>query len=228
MSQFTQRHYQALLRYLKDGLRTGALKNGSKLPSEAELASILSFSVPSLHEAMRLLELFGLVTQEADGCYRLSGDPSRSFSDLFELFLLMEQTSYQDVLRLRRSIELQAIPAICENITEAEKQSLYFCLVRMMTGAREDRLADREFHNVLVTASRDRLAADLNQTLVQFSSPSGVGDFQEYDSEQWNHMMQRHMQLYQAIVANQPEHAAEAVNAHFDYLEHLWSLDSSI
>ena len=42
MNQFTERHYQALIGYLKDGLRSGSLTRDSKLPSEAELAEILA------------------------------------------------------------------------------------------------------------------------------------------------------------------------------------------
>lgn len=220
MNQFTQRHYQALLRYIKDSLRSGKLLNDGKLPPETELAAILNFSVPSLQEAIHLLQMFGLVAQEMDGTYRLCRDVGRSFTDLLELFLLMEQLDYSDVIRLRRSIELQSIPAICKNITDAEKQTLYFCVVRMMTGSHEDRLADKEFHNVLVTASRDRLASGLNRSLVQFSSPGGAISFRVSD-ECWEDLVQLHMQLYQAIAANQPERAAEAVNAHYDYLFRL-------
>ena len=89
MNQFTQRHYQALLGYLKTNLRSGALHDGSRLPSESELAAELNFSVPSLREAMHLLEIFGLLTQGADGSYRLSHDVSRGFTDIFSLMLLL-------------------------------------------------------------------------------------------------------------------------------------------
>lgn len=219
MNQFTQRHYQTLLAYLKDGLRSGELTNDTKLPSEAALAECLSFSVPSLHEAMQLLEMFGLVTQDIDGGYRMSHDVGRGFTDLLALFLLMENLSYPDVIRMRRGIELQSVPAIVENITETEKQTLYYCIVRMMSGARGDRRADEEFHNVLVSASRDKLADGFNRALVQFTGPTGrIAPSGEYELDGWEDLMQLHMQVYQAIAAGDAARTADAINAHYDHL----------
>ena len=115
MNQFTQRHYQALLGYLKTNLRSGALHDGSRLPPEEALAAELNFSVPSLREAQHLLEIFGLLTQDADGGYRLSHDVSRGFTDIFSLMLLLNQLKYSDVHRLRRSIRgrWKACPGRC-------------------------------------------------------------------------------------------------------------------
>ena len=72
------------------------------------------------------------MTKDADGGYRLSHDVSRGFTDIFSLMLLLNQLQYADVHRLRRSIELQSIPAIMRNITDRERQMLYLCLARMM------------------------------------------------------------------------------------------------
>lgn len=221
MNHFEQRHYQALVQYLKDGLRSGSLTKDSRLPSEVELAEKLSFSVPSLREALHLLETFGLVRQEVDGGFRMSQDVGLGFSDMLGLFLLMEDLSYQDVIRMRRSIELQSLPAICANITDSEKQTLYFCIVRMMAGPRGDRRADDEFHDVLVSVSRDKLAASLNRALVQFTGPGRKVLTDEYDTGNWQEIVQLHMNLYQAIKANDPERAAEAVHMHYDTLLRL-------
>ncbi len=222
MNQFTERHYHALLRYLKEGVRSGTLHDGSKLPPERELAELLSFSVPSVREAMHLLTILGLLTQDPDGSFRLRNDLSRSIADIFTLVLLMDQHEYADVLRLRRSIELQSIPAVCAGITEREKQTLYLCLMKMIAAPYGDSKADAEFHDVLVSASRDKLASVLNRTLVQIMDPRGYAPSSAYYYGDRDEFMQVHKQLYQAIAANQPEAAAEAVNAHYDLLLQLY------
>lgn len=219
MNQFTERHYQALIGYLKDGLRSGTLARDSKLPSEAELAEKLSFNVPSLREAMQLLEMFGLLTRDMDGSYRMSHDVGRGFTDLLALFLLVQNPGYPDVIRLRRSIELQSVPAIMENITETEKQTLYFCIVRMMAGPHGDRRADDEFHDVLVSASRDPLAADINRSLIQFTGPTGrIAVSGEYELDGWEPLIPLHMAVYQAIAAGDAGRVADAINTHYDHL----------
>ena len=226
MNQFTERHYQALLRYLKEGVRSGTLQDGSKLPPERELAEHLSFSVPSVREAMHLLTILGLLTQDPDGGFRLRNDLSRSITDIFTLVLLMDQHEYADVLRLRRSIELQSIPAICANITETEKQTLYLCLMKMIAAPYGDSKADAEFHDVFVSASHDKLASILNKTLVQLMEPKGFASSNSYYYGNREEFVQVHMQLYQAIDAKQPEAAANAVNAHYDLLERLFGRPS--
>lgn len=224
MNQFTERHYQALIGYLKDGLRSGELKKDYKLPSEAELAEKLSFNVPSLREAMQLLEMFGLLTQDNDGSYRMSHDAGRGFTDLLALFLLMQNPGYPDVIRLRRSIELQSVPAILENITETEKQTLYFCVARMMAGPRGDRRADDEFHDVLVSASRDSLAAGINRSLIQFTGPTGkIAVSGEYEIDSWEPLIPLHMAVYQAIAAGDADRVADAINTHYDYLLNIYA-----
>ena len=221
MNQFTQRHYQALLGYLKNALRTGALQDGSRLPSEDELAETLSFSVPSLREALHLLEIFGLLTQDANGGYRLSHDVSRGFTDIFSLMLLLNQLKYADVHRLHRSIELQSIPAIIENITERERQMLYLCLARMMASDHGDRRADTEFHDLLLTASGDQLVISLNRALAQFMGTNRNLFDDTFYFENWDELVQIHVKLYRAVCAKDAARAAEAVNAHYDFLLYL-------
>ena len=221
MNQFTQRHYQALLGYLKTNLRSGALHDGSRLPPEQALAAELNFSVPSLREAQHLLEIFGLLTQDADGGYRLSHDVSRGFTDIFSLMLLLNQLKYSDVHRLRRSIELQSIPALIENITERERQMIYLCLARMMASEHGDRRADAEFHDLLLTASGDQLVISLNRALAQFLGTSrNLADDSVY-FENWDELVQIHVKLYRAVCARDAARAAEAVNEHYDFLTYL-------
>ena len=221
MNQFTQRHYQALLGYLKTNLRSGTLQDGSRLPPEDVLAAELSFSIPSLREALHLLEVFGLLTRDADGGYRLSHDVSRGFTDILSLMLLLNQLGYSDVHRLRRSIELQSIPAIIENITERERQMIYLSLARMMASEHGDRRADTEFHDLLLTASGDQLVISLNRALAQFMGTSRNLADDTFYFEDWDELVQIHVKLYRAICAKDAVQAAEAVNEHYDFLMYL-------
>ncbi len=217
MNQFTERHYQALLGYLKEGVRSGALHDGSKLPPEAELAELLSFSLPSIREALHFWKILGILAQDPDGSYRLRNELGHSITEIFTLILLMNRHEYTDILRLRRSLELQSIPAICANITDTEKQTLYLYLMRMMAAPYGDNRADAEFHQALVAASRDKLATNLNHALVSLMDPS-VSSANAYYSGDMDEFTQVHMQLYHAIAAKDSKLAAEAVNAHYDLL----------
>jgi GntR family transcriptional repressor for pyruvate dehydrogenase complex len=45
---------------LRRAIEVGDLKTGDKLPSEPELARLVSISRSAVHEALKVLELFGL------------------------------------------------------------------------------------------------------------------------------------------------------------------------
>ena len=215
MNQFTERPYQALLGYLKEELADHRLQVGSLLPSDSQLSARLSFSVPSIRESLHLLEMFGLLSPAEDGQYRVSHDVSRGFTDILSLMLLTDQLRYADVVRLRRSITLQSLPAICKEITESQKQNLYLCLVRMMASEHGDLKADMEFHDTLLAASGDQLALSLNRALNQFMRGEKKT---EYYFENWEALVQIHVQLYRGVVDGDVEAAAKAVNDHFDLL----------
>ena len=215
----SQRHYQAVIQGLKDRLRDGTLHVGSPLPPETVLAEQLNFNVSSISDALRALALLGILSQDDAGVYRLSGDMSQSFSDLFSIMLLMGCFDYAAVSRLRRGIELQALPAIMENLTEQEQRNLYACLVRMMASAHGDQKADREFHNLLITASRDQLVISLIHAMAQFMGPQLRDANGDYYFEYWDRLVQIHADLYHAIVRKDLAAATAALNAHYDIID---------
>jgi GntR family transcriptional regulator, transcriptional repressor for pyruvate dehydrogenase complex len=65
-------------------LASGKLAQGTKLPAERELCVMLSVSRPSLREALKVLDILGVIkTREGAGTYvtgsfaRIVGDPSK-------------------------------------------------------------------------------------------------------------------------------------------------------
>ena len=215
----SQRHYQAVIQSIKEHLRSGSIQVGSPLPPDAKLAEELNFSVGSISDALRALALLGVLTQDEDGVYYLSGDMSQSFSDMFSLMLLMGCFDYVSVSRLRRGIELQALPTVMENLTEQEQRNLYTCLVRMMASEHGDQKADKEFHNQLITATRDQLVISLIRAMSQFMSPQQHDADGDYYFEYWDRLVQLHANLYHAIVDKDLPAATAALNEHYDIID---------
>lgn len=215
----SQRHYQAVIQLLKEYLRDGKLQIGSPIPSSTVLVEELSFSVSSIDDALRALTLLGILDQNEHNVYHLTGDMSRSFSDLFSMMLMMGQFDYASVNRLRRSIELQTLPAIMTNLTEQQQHNLYACLVRMMASEHGDLKADKEFHNIMISASQDQLLISLIRGMSQFMSPLLRDADGDYYFEYWEQLVEIHAELYNALICHNLDAAVRALNTHYDILD---------
>ena len=59
------REYKRVMAFVKDGIRSGEFRVGSKLPTEREMAETLGMSRPSIREALKSMENIGLIASRA-------------------------------------------------------------------------------------------------------------------------------------------------------------------
>lgn len=155
----TRKSYEPIVLHLQQQIMRGELKVGDKLPPERELSEIHSISRNSVREALRTLEVVGLIEcRHGDGNFianRLDGCAINALSAMF----VLNKGSMLELLQMRRSIELGAIRNIIERGRKTDLARLRAIIAEYETEIDAEKYAalDELFHKTLVDLSENTL-----------------------------------------------------------------------
>ena len=188
---------------LRQAILTGELKPGERL-MEIHLADKLGVSRTPIREAIRKLELEGLVTMIP----RKGAEVAR-----------ITEKSMNDVLEVRRAMDALCAELACERITDEETEQLRQACVAFETAVKTRDVkkiaqADVELHDIIVKATG-------NQRLVQLINNLSEQMYRyrfEYikDTSQHQRLIEEHRVIYESILKKDRETASQAARVHID------------
>ena len=162
----------------KDLLLKRELLPGDKIPSEMELAKIMSVSRGSIREAMKILSSFGMVNiKRGDGTYISNSGDSVSIDSVLFSFILTQPT-VEEIYELRMLIENDIISLAIKNETETDLQKLQECIDKMKKAVADKKdyydlaALDMEFHEQLGDMTKNRLVKKIYSLVMSFFAPS--------------------------------------------------------
>lgn len=188
---------------LRQAILTGELKPGERL-MEIHLANKLGVSRTPIREAIRKLELEGLVTMI----------PRRGA----EVAQITEK-SMNDVLEVRRAMDALCTELACERITTEEVEALeaacdQFIKVAATKDIRKCAQADVHFHDIIVKATGNKrlvqLINNLSEQMYRYRFEY-LKDVSRYDT-----LIEEHKQICEAIKNRDKEAAKAAAELHID------------
>lgn len=195
-----------VFRTLRQEILTGELKPGERL-MEIHLANRLGVSRTPIREAIRILELEGLVTMT----------PRRGA----EVANITEK-NLRDVLEVRRVLDALAASLACDRITDEEKEQLRaacdtFAKATETKNVTTIARADVALHDIIIKAAgNERLAqivGNLSEQMYRYRF--------EYikDASKHQSLIEEHRIIYESIIKQDKETAAKAVKMHIDNQE---------
>ena len=191
---------------LRQAILTGELKPGERL-MEIHLANRLGVSRTPIREAIRKLELEGLVTMI----------PRRGA----EVAQITEK-SMKDVLEVRRTLDALSAELACERISPEEEAELKKACLNFESAVKTKDTkaiakADVAIHDIIAAATG-------NQRLIQLINNLAEQMYRyrfEYikDATQHDRIIEEHRIIYESIVKKDKEAAAEMAKTHIDNQE---------
>ena len=147
---------QQIQRFIRDGL----LKPGDMLPPERELAEMFQVSRSSLRDAIRSLELMGLV-EARQGEGTVVRDPSaEALINPLSTMLLQQRELVHELLEFREMIEPALAAHAASNASPEDLARLEYILKRQQEKVDRDELAveeDSEFHYAIAQAAKNNV-----------------------------------------------------------------------
>ena len=195
-------------------LSEGVLTPGTRLPSERELAASFGVARSSLRQALKVLEIMGVITQKVgDGSY-LNKDASSVLAVPMEFLFLLDDTSLQELVEMRLMMEPALAAKAAERATMADIALLRQSIVDLK-GSEQDRVrlvsSDLLFHRVIFQATGNRLSGRLFQMIHRAMLNMIMVTSQLVDLK---HTLQFHLPILDAIEQRDPQRAFSLMTDH--------------
>lgn len=108
--------YIEIVKHLREMITANSLKSGDKIPSERELSERLNVGRSSVREALRALELLGLIeTRRGEGTF-VRDFRGNHLVQLLSTFILEDEKAKRDVIETKYYIEMDCLRLALERI----------------------------------------------------------------------------------------------------------------
>ena len=158
-----------IVKQLRELIINQHIQSGDKLPSERVLCEQLNTSRSSVREALRSLELLGLIETRHGGGTFLADVSGNQLVEILSSFILKAEKSQKDVHATREMHEREAIRVICQ---ESQLRNLpiwdsLFTQIELQQEVRRDAIL-RE----CIVAAGNRLSLKIWMQLIAYSMTS--------------------------------------------------------
>lgn len=164
--QQNKKVFVEIVKQLRELINQENIKPGDKLPSERVLSERLNVGRSSVREALRSLELLGIIETRHGGGTFLSSFEHHQLVEIVSSFILQENKSIEDVHTTRKMHEKEAIRIICSNdeLRSSPVWESLFIKLELETNVKRDHIL-RE----IIIASGNRLALKIWLQLAAYS-----------------------------------------------------------
>lgn len=215
--------YEQVIEQIQNMILDGKLKKGDKLPSERDLAEQLNVSRTSVREALRSLEVIGLIEcRQGEGNFVKEKFENNLIEPLSIIFLL-EGRNPIEILELRKIIEIETAYLAAKRITDEEIKELKSIVERLKASKDEAESAkiDKEFHYTIAKSSGNFLIVNILNILSSLMDRYILearklilltGENSEY-------LLNQHENIYTALSQRNPDMASLYMKKHFEMIE---------
>jgi GntR family transcriptional regulator, transcriptional repressor for pyruvate dehydrogenase complex len=223
----TKRLYEEIVEQIKQLITEGKLKPGDKLLAERDLADQFQVSRASVREAIRTLEMLGVIDiRPGEGTFVRSSGADDIIRPL-AMFLAVERASLLDMYEMRRIFETATAGLAAERASLEELDQISAALEGMreqlnVKDPEKGEEFDVAFHYAVAEATHNNLLTKLFKTVSEeFHKANSVARRQLYlhKPENAQKLIDQHSEIFEAIRSRSSAASSKAMMEHLIFEE---------
>jgi GntR family transcriptional regulator, transcriptional repressor for pyruvate dehydrogenase complex len=218
-----RRMFEEIINQIKAQIEDGRLQRGDKLPTERMLASQFQVSRNTVREALRTLEISGLVTLKrgsSGGAFVAAGDPQILNSRLNSA-LRFTDFSVGDLTHAMRAITVMLLDAALPTLTEADLKAMEANVRKAEAFIDDPKKRSAiliQFYRLLAEASENKILVTIADSFIELLQEWVV----RLGSLSGNRVVRSRRALIKHLRAGDPDAARRELEAYLKELHELW------
>ncbi|MCE5222205.1 MAG: FadR family transcriptional regulator [Clostridium sp.] len=215
------RVYEQVIERIKDLIGKGQLRCGDKLPSERNLCGQLNVSRTSVREALRVLEVLGIIQCRIGEGNFIKDNFQDSLLEPLSMTFMLNGSKTDEIIDLRKFIEPGTAALAAKNINDEQLQEIKELVNLLNSTENQEKCAeiDKKIHYRIVQSSRNYLVSNIMlsvSTLVEtYIEDVVMNMFQNEENK--NIVRNQHEDIVQALENHDPVGASIAMLKHLEY-----------
>jgi len=215
--------YLQILEQIKDNIIEGNLKSGDRLPSERQWAEQLGVSRATIREAIRALEMIGLVKcQQGEGNF-IAVDYEDTLTQPLTIMFWLSKAKISQIQELRRALETESAKLAAKHMTPERYEKIEKICHAIETETDESIRAelDKRFHYEIAMASENIMIKNVLLSSA-FLIEALIKDIRIAildDPLRGPLIDQQHQNILQALQSHDPLKAAMAMSQHMELID---------
>lgn len=223
----TQKIYKNIVEQIVDLIHDGSLKCGDKLPPERSLAEMLNVSRTSVREALKVMEIMGIIEIRPGEGSIVSDFNVQPFLSMVWPVIIANENTERDLLEFRKILEEGSIRHLALKGNSVEFYKGLKNIIDEMACAGDDIeksvQLDIRFHRHIFELTGNRMLVTV-QNFVEYILEKTVNYNRSAALEETNSnvaIFNQHREIYDALVAGDSCTAVKKMSDHLDYVQNL-------
>lgn len=169
----------AVIQRITDGVITGELKPGDKIPTEIELCESFGVGRNTIREAIKVLVALGLIEiRRADGTY-ISNSFSEKMINPLIYYLIMKKDNSIEIVELRRLFEVGVLELAIGKATDEDIKKLEIIHLELTKMAESGNInfeqitqIEFDFHQEIIKIAKNSLIEKMGDIINRLTKPS--------------------------------------------------------
>lgn len=215
--------YEQVIVQIENMIMNGTLKRGDKLPSERELVEHLKVSRTSIREALRALEVIGLIdSRQGEGNFIKQSFEDSLFEPLSIIFML-QGGKPEEIMEVRKIIEIATAAIAAKKINKEQLKNLE-TLAKAFKTCEDEKINvefDKQFHYEIAQVTENFLIKNILNSM-SFLMDSFLKEARSkilVDKANLQVLAEQHFKIYEAIKNHDAQKASKEMEKHLDFTD---------